>query len=237
MSRRPFLTARWADLVILTWPVPPGLLEPSLPPGCRLDHLAGQAFVSLVAFDFLETRVLGVSWPGFRSFPEVNLRFYVQEGPDRGVCFLREYVPSRVVAGLARALYHEPYRAASMTSRVERSAGGATVEHRLTRQGRASTVRVEAQGPPFTPGEDSEAEFFKEHRWGFGRTRGGRLLRYEVVHPRWAVDPVRRVVLDWDFAGLYGPEWAFLAESPWRSALLARGSPVAVYPGTAGGAR
>jgi hypothetical protein len=79
----PFLTARWSNLCLLTYAVPPSLLEPRLPRGLTLDLRAGDAFVSLVAFDFLDTRVLGIPWPGFRDFPEISLRFYVRRGDDR----------------------------------------------------------------------------------------------------------------------------------------------------------
>src|SRR5882672_8618368 len=87
-----FLTARWTNLFLATYAVPQELLRPRLPPGLDLDLRDGQAFVSLVAFDFLDTRVLGVPWPGYRNFPELNLRFYVRHGERRGVVFVREYV-------------------------------------------------------------------------------------------------------------------------------------------------
>ena len=60
----PFLTAGWRDLVLVTYAVPPEALAPHLPPGCEPDLREGKAFVSLVAFDFVDTRVLGVRWPG-----------------------------------------------------------------------------------------------------------------------------------------------------------------------------
>ena len=54
-----FLTARWSNLCLFTYAVPPALLRPRVPPGLELDRregLEGEAFVSLVAFDFLETQ-------------------------------------------------------------------------------------------------------------------------------------------------------------------------------------
>ena len=75
---RPFLTARWSNLAILTYAVPPALLASHLPAGLELDSLRGSAFASLVAFDFEDTRVSGIAWPGFRRFPEISLRFYVR---------------------------------------------------------------------------------------------------------------------------------------------------------------
>jgi uncharacterized protein YqjF (DUF2071 family) len=58
--KRPFLTAEWRNLLLATYAVPPSLLTPRLPPGLELDTKNGNAFVSLVAFEFLNTRVLGV---------------------------------------------------------------------------------------------------------------------------------------------------------------------------------
>src|SRR3954447_11228905 len=108
-----FLTAHWKNVILLTYRVPAALLTPRLPPGCELDARPddppGTAYVSLVAFDFTDTRVLGVAWPGYRSFPEIILRFCVRHGTSRGVCFIREFVPKRLVATMARRLYNEPY--------------------------------------------------------------------------------------------------------------------------------
>jgi uncharacterized protein YqjF (DUF2071 family) len=86
----PFLTARWTNVFLATFSVPPSLLLSRLPDGLDLDTRGGHAFASLVCFDFLDTRVLGIPWPGFRNFSEVNLRFYVRRGDERGVVFVRE---------------------------------------------------------------------------------------------------------------------------------------------------
>ena len=99
---RAFLTAHWNNLFLATYAVPPALLEKRLPPGLSLDMRDGSAFVSLVAFEFLHTRVFGVPWPGYRNFGELNLRFYLRQGEQRGVAFIREFVPQRLVAWMAR---------------------------------------------------------------------------------------------------------------------------------------
>ena len=116
--KRPFLTATWSNLCLFSYVVDDARLEPFLPPGLHLDRWKGNAVVSLVAFDFLNTKVMGIPWPGFREFPEINLRFYVTDGDRRGVVFIREYVPRRFVAWLANTLYNEPYVAAPMSSEV-----------------------------------------------------------------------------------------------------------------------
>jgi hypothetical protein len=226
---RIFLTARWRNLAIITYPVAPSLLEPLLPPGCVLDLREGSAFVSLVAFDFLDTRVLGVRWPGFVRFPEVNLRFYVRCGGRRAVCFIRELVPRRLVAFLARTLYDEPYVSATMTSEVEGSEAGIEVTHRFVVGGREHRIAVAGANPPWLPPEDSVEHFFKEHDLGVGKTRRGRRLEYQVTHERWTIHPVQRFALDVDFGLVYGETWAPLGKATPCSVILAAGSPIVVY--------
>jgi uncharacterized protein len=225
-----FLTARWSNLFLATYVAPQELLRPRLPKGLDLDLRDGQAFVSLVAFDFVDTRVLRIPWPGYRNFPEINLRFYVRHGEERGVVFIREFVPQRLVAWTARLLYNEPYRAAAMSSFVHEGTDTITVEHHLNWAGRVNSLRATGTKPAHRPDAASVEHFFKEHQWCFNSTRGGRTVRYEVRHPVWDVFPVRDFQIDFDWEHLYGPEWGWLREARPYSTVLAAGSRVAVYP-------
>jgi uncharacterized protein YqjF (DUF2071 family) len=228
---RPFLTARWHNLFLATYAVPPALLEKRLPPGgLALDLRDGQAFVSLVAFQFLDTRVMGIGWPGYRNFGELNLRFYVRLGDERGVVFIREFVPQRLVAWIARYLYNEPYLAAPIAATKQESDTEVTMHYCLRFAGREHQIHVTGAKPVVRPPDDSLEHFFKEHKWGFGATRGGVPLRYEVAHPVWDVYPVTEHRLDLDFAAVYGPEWGFLGQATPCSTVLAVGSDIAVYP-------
>jgi len=202
----PFLTARWNNLFLATFVVPPDLLLPHLPRGLDLDLRDGRAFASLVGFDFHDTRVLGIPWPGFRNFSEVNLRFYARLGQERGVVFVREFVPQPWVAWMARTLYNEPYLATAMSSTVTDSPESIRVEHRLSFAGKTHTMRAVGDKPAYVPDSTSVEAFIKEHHWGYGKTRGGRTLRYHVWHPVWAVYPVREAHIDLDWGAVYGPE-------------------------------
>jgi uncharacterized protein YqjF (DUF2071 family) len=238
---RAFLTARWMDLCLLSYPVPDELLLARLPPGLELDRWGGRAFVSLVAFDFLDTRVRGVRIPRHADFPEVNLRFYVRERrPDphgggefrRGVVFIREYVPRRGVSLVAKLLYNEPYVTVPMTSGVECAgeapAGRVRINHEWATRGVTNRLYVQAAGPAHRPGEDTPVHFFKEHSWGYGRSRRGRLVAYEVRHPVWDVRQVERYELTIDWGAAYGEEFAFLAGMEPASVIQAVGSEVVV---------
>ena len=224
-----FLTADWRHVCLLTYACPQEFLLPHCPPGTELELFDGEAHVSLVAFDFLRTRVLGVGWPGFRNFPEINLRFYVTCGERRGVVFVREYVPSRFVAWLARRLYNEPYLSAEMTSEVAARESELSVTHQLRSAGSDNHLCIVAGRESRMPVVGSIEHHFKEHQWGFGTNRNGEQAIYEVRHPHWEVFPVRSFDLNWNWGDVYGREWGFLQERDPVSVVLARGSGVEVF--------
>lgn len=228
---RPFFTARWQHLLIITHEVDPALLIPLLPPGLEPDLFEGRAHVSLVAFEFARLRIGGVPIPGASDFPEVNLRTYVREagGVRRGVLFIREFVPRRLVTLAARVFYNEPYITTPMTWRLGRHEGSIRVEHDITRGGRRHGFVVDAGHPPVAIREGSREHWFLEQEWGFGADRRGRALVYRVEHPPWRVHPGPRLRMDADFAALYGPPWGILNAPPAFTTLV-EGSPVAVFP-------
>jgi len=231
---RSFLTARWHNLILAQYAVPEATVRPYLPPGVEPDRFRDRCFVSLVGFQFLHTKVLGVGWPTFRNFPEWNLRIYVRHEGRRGVVFVREFVPQRFVAWVARVIYNEPYRRGRLTMDIDDTPESLTARYTVDFGGKVHELRATGTKPATRPGPDSLEHFFKEHSWGYGRTRRGKLIRYEVNHPEWDVYPVTDHRIDVDWAALYGPEWGDMTGRAPDSVVLAAGSEIAVYPkGTA----
>jgi uncharacterized protein YqjF (DUF2071 family) len=232
-ASKPFLTAQWRDLLMLNFAVSPDLLAPLVPAGTSLDLWQGEALISLVGFRFLDTRVLGLAVPGHRNFEEVNLRFYVRrDGPEglrRAVVFIRELVPRRAIAWVARAWYNEPYRALPMRHEVTGPAATPTVGYAWRTGGGWTGMRGRTMGRSEALAAGSEAEFITEHHWGYTRQRDGGTIEYQVAHPRWRVWAVPEATLTGDFDATYGAAFAgALAGSP-RSAFLADGSAVVVF--------
>lgn len=91
--KKTFLTAKWKNLIYVTYDIDPEFLLPHLPKGLNLDTIDGRAFVSFVAFDFEGVRIKGIKIPFHCNFPEINLRFYVNKNGKRGVVFIKEFVP------------------------------------------------------------------------------------------------------------------------------------------------
>ena len=228
-----FLTAEWRALLMVNYAIDPAVLAPLVPRGTELDLWQGEALVSMVGFLFLKTGVLGVPVPFHQDFEEVNLRFYVRrhtpDGWQRGVVFIRELVPRRAIAAIARLAYNEPYLAVPMRHRVPAAAGEYEFAWRF--RGRWHTLSAETAGEPQPIAEGGAAEFIFEHYWGYTRQRDGGTVEYQVEHPRWRVWTAERARLDCDIAALYGAAFVPALSAPPRSAFVAEGSPVLVRRG------
>jgi len=233
MASRIFLTAEWRNLVAFTYAVPSSVLLPLLPSSLELDLWQGQALVSLVGFQFLDTRVIGWRAWFHRDFPEVNLRFYVRretaEGIRRGVVFIKEIVPKPAVASLARILFGENYACLPMQSAAD---AGRSARYEWKFRGRENAIAVCAEGPASLPAADSLESFILEHHWGYSRWKSGGCLEYRVERPPWRVYRVTADEATVDAAGIYGPEFADALAAPRVSVIFAEGSPVSVSFGT-----
>lgn len=237
---RPFLTAEWRHLAMLTFEVDPRVLSPLVPAGTELDAWQGRTFVSVVGFLFLDTRVFGAAIPFHSDFEEVNLRFYVRrrasDGWRRGVVFVKEIVPRLAIALTARALFGEHYVASPMRHRIEGETGCATgrrtVSYSWWFRGRENRMELSAHGDAGEAAEGGDVEFITEHYWGYARRRGGRTTEYRVEHSRWRVRRATEARLDCDVAAVYGSQFAEFLKAPPASAFLADGSKVKVFRGT-----
>jgi len=235
-AERPFLTAEWRHLVVASWAIDPALLIGLVPAGTELDSWGGAVYLSIVAFQFRNTRVMGLPIPGHRNFEEINLRFYVRrahpEGVRRGVVFLREIVPRGLIALAARRIYHEPYVCRSTQSRIAPAtpSGPGELSYRWRHAGAWDGVDATTAGASRMPEPDSEEAFIAEHYWGYNTQPDGETMEYRVAHPPWRV---WRASVRCELAGgsIFGRKFEGILQRPPDSGFVADGSPVTVYRG------
>jgi uncharacterized protein YqjF (DUF2071 family) len=233
MGTTPFLTAEWRHLVMLNYEVDPALLAPYVPRGVELDFWHGRTYVSLVAFLFLNTRVLRIPIPFHRNFEEVNLRFYVrrsvpgdnQHEVRRGVVFIREIVPRRAVVWVANTVYGENYLRLPMRHAIKQR----SFEYAWRYGGRWNRISAEMLGVQQELAPGSHEEFIAEHYWGYARRSSDETDEYRVEHPPWRVRLSAAAKFEGSIDGLYPPEFTFLNERPPDTAFIADGSAVAVF--------
>ncbi len=219
---------------MLNYAVDSKLLQPFVPCGTTLDRFDGNAYVSLVGFEFNRTRMLGLLVPFHQSFEEVNLRFYVKRAERRGVVFIRELVPRRAVATIARFAFNENYSCAPMSHRIETRTNQeiAEAEYGWGSGADRCSIRIETEGTSFLPDEGSRSQFITEHYWGYAAQKDGSCLEYEVQHPRWKVMGAARATFSGDPGRVYGADFAEVLKKEPDSAFLTPGSSVTVFKGT-----
>src|SRR5581483_9182210 len=227
---KPFLTANWHKLVFANYIVDPSVLTPYLPAGTTIDLFEGHCYVSLVGFLFLNTRIKGISYPLHKNFEEFNLRFYVQfkEGDTfkRGVVFVKEIVPRRMISYVARLLYGEHYYYHPMRHSIDQHGEMTTVKYAFLYNRKWNHVQVLAKQTPTSLVPGSEAAFITEHYWGYTRRGAHVTSEYQVQHPVWNIHEVTAYDIACDTRSLYGSAFhEYLSARP-RSVFMADGSAV-----------
>lgn len=228
-----FLTAYWKNLIFINYEVSEAVLSPYLPNGTELDFYNGKCLVSLVGFLFLNTKIHGIGFPFHRNFEEFNLRFYVRrkEGNSfkRGVVFIKEIVPRRMITWVAYGLYGEKYYYHRMKHSIAETQSQLDVSYSFFANQEWNTMEVAADKNKEPLVMATEEEFITEHYWGYTRLANGDTSEYNVQHPRWNIYNVVDYKANVDAVYLYGKQWhEYLSASP-TSVFMADGSPVTIF--------
>jgi uncharacterized protein YqjF (DUF2071 family) len=227
-----FLKAKWQNLIMANYEVDPGILEPYLPKGVELDYFNGKTYVSLVGFLFKDTRIFNVPIPKMGTFEEVNLRFYVTRKvgtiQKRGVVFINETVPSKLVALVANTLYKEHYTAVPTKHKFFLEEGEKHIDYEWKVNSAWNSMHVRATTEEFEMQKDSFEEFIFEHYYGYSKLSESKSSEYRIAHPSWKINTVKSYQIQCDFAAFYGKSFESLKHSKPYAVFLAEGSDVRV---------
>lgn len=178
----------WRDLLFAHWPVPASELRALVPPELELESWGGSAWVGVVPFRIVGLRArLLPPLPGLSRFPETNLRTYVRASGRSGVYFFTLEAARRAAVWGARLAYRLPYHYARM--QVERD--GDTVRYRTRRPSGAAelVLRYRSTGPPAEAAPGSLEAFLAERYALLTVLTGGRVLRADIHHRPWLLQP------------------------------------------------
>ena len=183
---RPWVQAQtWEALCFLHWPVDPEALRPLVPAPLQLETFAGSAWLGITPFRLSGLRLRGLPpLPLASSFPELNVRTYVEHGGKAGIWFFSLDAGSRAAVESARRLYRLPYRHARMA--IERSGGW--VRFDSARAGGVFSGRYRPAGERFTAEPGTLEHFLAERYCLYAHDRDG-LRRAEIHHPPWPLQP------------------------------------------------
>ena len=229
-----FLRAEWNNIIIANYEVSRKILLPFLPAKTELAFFDGKAYVSLVGFMFLNTKIFGFSIPMHSNFEEVNFRFYTRRNDNgqwkKGVVFIKEIVPKKAISFIANNLYGEKYITLNMRHQYEDQGENFAASYEWNYKNRWNKIScvTNKRSKPITA--DSAEEFFADHYWGYSKSGDAKTYEYEVEHKKWDTLKVISSTIDCDFAGLYGDEFAHLSNVKPKSVIMTRGSDIRVFP-------
>ncbi|QAU12406.1 DUF2071 domain-containing protein [Halorubrum sp. BOL3-1] len=205
MPGRRWLEMTWRDGLFAHWPVDPEVVAASLPEGLSVATHDGDAYLGVVPFVMDDIRPRGV--PMGLSFPELNLRTYV-EGPNgSGVYFHSLDADDRLGVAVARGLFRLPYyRAETDVRRIEADGGadaaGVDADATDDRSVRFASRRVHEDvpharfdatyapaGEAFTPESGSLPAFLLENYRFYTAGESGRLYVGAIDHDPWTLRP------------------------------------------------
>ncbi len=227
-----FLTAQWQNLIMANYEIDPAILLPYLPKDVELDYYHGKTYVSLVGFLFKDSSIFNIPIPSMGTFEEVNLRFYVvrKVGNElrRGVVFINETVPNKIVAWVANKLYKEHYIATPTKHNWTISNDKKKIEYQWKVKSKWNTIKVVASAIKDKMQAGSIEEFIFEHYYGYTKVNSEHSIEYKINHPSWEINSIQDYHIDCDFEAFYGKDFDVLNSSKPQSIMLAEGSDISV---------
>ncbi|TKX82068.1 YqjF family protein [Halorubrum sp. SD626R] len=186
MFGRRWLEMTWRDGLFCHWPVDPAVVDETLPERLSVATHDGDAYLGVVAFVMDEIRPRGS--PVGLSFPELNLRTYVEGPAGPGVYFYNLDADDRLGVAVARRLFALPYYRAEMSATRRRPGGDIRFRSRRTHRGVPSArfdATYEPTGEAFAAEPGSIDAFLVENYRFYAH--GDRLYRGEIAHEPWTL--------------------------------------------------
>ena len=203
LPSRPWLMFQsWQRQLFAHWPVPASMLRALVPPPLALDDFEGTTYLGVTPFDLVGLHFRHLPpFPIGSHFLEVNVRTYVRVGGKPGVFFFSLDAASLLAVVGARVSFHLPYYHADM--RLEERDGEIAYRTRRSRSDAELVARYRPTGAPLvaTPGT---LDHFLTERYALYVVRGGRVLRGDIHHAPWRLQPAAATIERNTLAGASG---------------------------------
>ncbi len=186
----------WHDLCFLHWRIDAAALASLVPEGLEIDTFDGSAWIGVVPFHMTDMSPRGVPRiRRFADFAELNVRTNVTADGKPGVWFFSLDATQPLAVRIARGLFHLAYLDADIETRRD----GEAVSYRSTRThlgaGPAELrVRYRPTGPPAQSRPGTIEHFLTERYCLYAANRRGQLLRQEIDHAPWPLQPAEAEV-------------------------------------------
>lgn len=227
-----FLKANWEHIIMANYEIDPKILLPFLPKGVELDLFNGKCYISLVGFMFKNTKLFTIPIPFLGTFEEINLRFYVirkdQNQIKRGVVFINETIPYKMVAWMANKLYKEHYTVVPTKHKIRTTTTNQKIKFQWLLNRKWNSIYVESEVKSNVMKNESLEKFIYEHYYGYTKIDENKTEEYQLQHPSWNVHKVNDFRINCDFEAMYGYSFSVLNQTEPTDVFIAEGSSVKV---------
>ncbi len=193
----------WHDLLFMHYRVPAEQLRKLIPTQLEIDTFEGSAWIGVVPF-----RMTGVAprfvppVPGLSSFPELNVRTYVQLNGKPGVWFFSLDATNPLAVRFARSTFHLKYMDAKISFRgKDQSCDGTWIGYKSTRTHKgeppaALDCEYRPIGDVYRAGPESLEHFLTARYCLYSANSTGKVFRGEIDHDPWELQQAQAIIND-----------------------------------------
>jgi uncharacterized protein YqjF (DUF2071 family) len=196
---------KWETVLLCSWRLQPDQLRRLVPKPLELDVDVedGHAWVSLVPLKMAEVGPERPRLFSLDTFPQVNFRTYVRYGGRSGVYFFSLECQKLLVRLAAKLLFHLPYHGAKVA--IDRTEGKlhCRTDGRGPHGAAILDCRYRPKDEPALAEQGSLDEFLAE-RYSMFVVEDGRVLRGDVEHAPWKLQPAEIEVNENTLVQAYG---------------------------------
>jgi uncharacterized protein YqjF (DUF2071 family) len=229
------LAANWTNLVVATFETEEKLLKKYLPCKTEVNDWNGKYYMSLVGFMFSKPVIAGIPSPFYRSFEEINLRFYVKHKSKtewkNGVVFIKEISPSKMIGLAAKLLYHESFISLPMKHIITMTDIKLKTEYywKISRQW--NYLKLTTSLSPYEPENSSLESFIRNHYQGYTKNTETKTSKFEIEHRHWSIYPSLSFDMQLNTENIYGREFCeYFQQKPSTSFLMDGSRTKVSYP-------
>jgi uncharacterized protein len=175
----------WNDLLFAHYPIKLDLLRKLVPDMLPLDSYNGMGWIGIVSFQMTGVRLRGLPpIPGTNTFPQVNVRTYINLDGKPGVYFLSLDATNRLVASVARKFLNLPYYYADI--KIKHNVSGFVINSKKRSDNQAGLVcSYRAISETYYAPKGTFDEWMAERYCFYTLNKKGLPLRCDILHQPW----------------------------------------------------
>lgn len=177
---------RWQNLLFAHWPVPRIMVQPLVPDALTIQEFNGSAWIGFIPFQMKNVALRPLpSLPGISSFPELNLRLYVEYRGKPGVWFLSLDATNSLAVWVARNIFNLPYHMADITVNTD----SGPIQYYSKRESKETPVEFQVEytpiSKPYQANEGTLEKWLTERYCLYAQYADDTLYRTEIHHLPW----------------------------------------------------